>query len=82
MGHERLILFVQGSLTHPYYKLMVTTVPVVLRVFVSCMWFGMQAFWGGQATRVMIGAIIPGKILKFSLPYPLNTNISRICPYA
>jgi cytosine/uracil/thiamine/allantoin permease len=25
------------------------------------MWFGMQAFWGGQATRVMIGAIIPGK---------------------
>lgn len=34
--------------------------PVVLRVFVSCMWFGMQAFWGGQATRVMIGAIIPG----------------------
>lgn len=24
------------------------------------MWFGMQAFWGGQATRVMFGAIIPG----------------------
>ncbi|KAL4936574.1 hypothetical protein BDV06DRAFT_227752 [Aspergillus oleicola] len=34
--------------------------PVILRSFVSCMWFGMQAFWGGQATRVMIGAIIPG----------------------
>ncbi|KAJ5619470.1 hypothetical protein N7510_003454 [Penicillium lagena] len=34
--------------------------PVILRCFVSCMWFGMQAFWGGQATRVMIGAIIPG----------------------
>ncbi|KAL2849704.1 permease for cytosine/purines, uracil, thiamine, allantoin-domain-containing protein [Aspergillus pseudodeflectus] len=34
--------------------------PVILRTFVSCMWFGMQAFWGGQATRVMIGAIIPG----------------------
>ncbi|KAL5049356.1 hypothetical protein BDW71DRAFT_204621 [Aspergillus fruticulosus] len=34
--------------------------PVILRSFVGCMWFGMQAFWGGQATRVMIGAIIPG----------------------
>ncbi|KAK7227519.1 hypothetical protein V2G26_015522 [Clonostachys chloroleuca] len=34
--------------------------PVILRVFVSCIWFGIQAFWGGQATRVLIGAIIPG----------------------
>ncbi|EXJ81593.1 hypothetical protein A1O1_07657 [Capronia coronata CBS 617.96] len=34
--------------------------PVILRVFVACMWFGMQAYWGGQATRVMWGAIIPG----------------------
>ncbi|KAI8671919.1 hypothetical protein NCS57_00668400 [Fusarium keratoplasticum] len=33
--------------------------PVILRVFVSCIWFGIQAFWGGQATRVLIGAIIP-----------------------
>ncbi|KAJ5090049.1 hypothetical protein N7532_008733 [Penicillium argentinense] len=37
--------------------------PVILRSFVSCMWFGMQAFWGGQATRVMIGAVIPGKAI-------------------
>ncbi|KIW77744.1 hypothetical protein AYO21_04863 [Fonsecaea monophora] len=34
--------------------------PVVLRIFVACMWFGMQAYWGGQATRVLWGAIIPG----------------------
>ncbi|KAH8913120.1 NCS1 family nucleobase:cation symporter-1 [Coniochaeta sp. PMI_546] len=34
--------------------------PVILRIFVACMWFGMQAFWGGQATRVMFGAMIPG----------------------
>ncbi|KAJ3544058.1 hypothetical protein NM208_g3251 [Fusarium decemcellulare] len=33
--------------------------PVILRVFVACIWFGIQAFWGGQATRVLIGAIIP-----------------------
>lgn len=37
-------------------------VPVVIRSFVSCMWFGMQAYWGGQATKAMIGAIIPGFI--------------------
>jgi NCS1 family nucleobase:cation symporter-1 len=39
-----------------------STVPVILRVFVSCIWFGIQAFWGGQATRVLIGAIIPGEL--------------------
>ena len=33
---------------------------MVLRCFIACIWFGMQAFWGGQATRVTIGAIIPG----------------------
>lgn len=44
--------------------------PVVLRNFMACMWFGMQAYWGGQSTRVLWGAIIPGKqdlaILIFS----------------
>ncbi|PHH92046.1 hypothetical protein CDD83_9164 [Cordyceps sp. RAO-2017] len=34
--------------------------PVALRVFVGCIWFGLQAFWGGQAMRVAISAIIPG----------------------
>ncbi|KAI1627935.1 NCS1 family nucleobase:cation symporter-1 [Exophiala viscosa] len=34
--------------------------PVILRTFVGCIWFGIQAFWGGQATRVLWGAIIPG----------------------
>ncbi|KAL1986896.1 hypothetical protein VTN96DRAFT_5313 [Rasamsonia emersonii] len=34
--------------------------PVLIRIFVACMWFGMQSYWGGQATRVLIGAIIPG----------------------
>jgi NCS1 family nucleobase:cation symporter-1 len=37
--------------------------PVILRVFVACIWFGLQAYWGGQATRVLWGAIIPGKFL-------------------
>ncbi|KAL4978851.1 permease for cytosine/purines, uracil, thiamine, allantoin-domain-containing protein [Aspergillus desertorum] len=41
-------------------SLMRIAVPVILRSFIGCMWFGMQAFWGGQATRVMIGAVIPG----------------------
>ncbi|KAJ3498897.1 hypothetical protein NLG97_g759 [Lecanicillium saksenae] len=33
--------------------------PVMLRVFTSCIWFGIQAFWGGQATRVLISSLIP-----------------------
>ncbi|KII93698.1 hypothetical protein PLICRDRAFT_69314, partial [Plicaturopsis crispa FD-325 SS-3] len=34
--------------------------PVVLRSFTSIFWFGLQAYWGGQAARLAIGAIIPG----------------------
>ncbi|EHY61019.1 Transporter aclS [Exophiala dermatitidis] len=34
--------------------------PVLLRVFTASIWFGLQAYWGGQATRVLFGAIIPG----------------------
>ncbi|KAF9890513.1 hypothetical protein FE257_005918 [Aspergillus nanangensis] len=51
--------------------------PVILRVFVASMWFGMQAYWGGQATRVLIGAIIPGFAHlhnSFSASSHLQTN--------
>ncbi|KAL7908463.1 permease for cytosine/purines, uracil, thiamine, allantoin domain-containing protein [Trichoderma velutinum] len=34
--------------------------PVIIRCFTGCIWFGIQAFWGAQATRVTLGAIIPG----------------------
>jgi nucleobase:cation symporter-1, NCS1 family len=34
--------------------------PVLLRVFIGSMWLGLQAYWGGQSLRVLIGAIIPG----------------------
>lgn len=33
---------------------------IVLRLFVLIIWFSIQAYWGGQATRVLLGAIIPG----------------------
>ncbi|KAM4060585.1 purine-cytosine permease family protein [Hirsutella rhossiliensis] len=33
--------------------------PVILRIFTGSIWFGLQALWGGQATRVAIGAISP-----------------------
>ncbi|KAM5433313.1 hypothetical protein McanMca71_004132 [Microsporum canis] len=34
--------------------------PIVLRCFLGCIWFGIQSYWGGQATRVLVGAVIPG----------------------
>lgn len=56
--------------------------PVVLRVFVACMWFGMQAYWGGQATRVLWGAIIPGKwSYRTVTPGVLLTNDRRLCAH-
>ncbi|KAG1898460.1 permease for cytosine/purines, uracil, thiamine, allantoin-domain-containing protein [Suillus fuscotomentosus] len=34
--------------------------PVIVRAFVAIFWDGLQAYWGGQAVAVTIGAIIPG----------------------
>ncbi|KAG1732592.1 permease for cytosine/purines, uracil, thiamine, allantoin-domain-containing protein [Suillus lakei] len=34
--------------------------PVIIRAFVIIFWDGLQAYWGGQAVAVTIGAIIPG----------------------
>ncbi|KAG1845141.1 permease for cytosine/purines, uracil, thiamine, allantoin-domain-containing protein [Suillus subluteus] len=34
--------------------------PVIFRAFVIIFWDGLQAYWGGQAIAVTIGAIIPG----------------------
>ncbi|BFZ60594.1 hypothetical protein YB2330_001634 [Saitoella coloradoensis] len=35
---------------------------VIIRAFIASMWFGMQAYWGGQAIKAVIGAVIPGFI--------------------
>lgn len=37
-------------------------IPIVLRCCITSAWFGLQAFWGGQAVKAMIGALIPGFI--------------------
>ncbi|KAG2126050.1 permease for cytosine/purines, uracil, thiamine, allantoin-domain-containing protein [Suillus clintonianus] len=34
--------------------------PVLIRAFTTIFWDGLQAYWGGQAVAVTIGAIIPG----------------------
>ncbi|KII93910.1 hypothetical protein PLICRDRAFT_694993 [Plicaturopsis crispa FD-325 SS-3] len=34
--------------------------PVLIRTFTTIFWDGLQAYWGGQAMTVTIGAIIPG----------------------
>ncbi|KAJ6598305.1 permease for cytosine/purines, uracil, thiamine, allantoin-domain-containing protein [Mycena vulgaris] len=34
--------------------------PVIVRSFTTIFWDGLQAYWGGQAMAVTLGAIIPG----------------------
>ncbi|KAG2340082.1 hypothetical protein BDR05DRAFT_1002834 [Suillus weaverae] len=41
--------------------------PVLVRVFVTIFWDGLQAYWGGQAVAVTIGAIIPGAQPSFQI---------------
>ncbi|KAH9835075.1 ncs1 nucleoside transporter family protein [Teratosphaeria destructans] len=33
--------------------------PVLIRLFTTCFWDGLQAYYGGQATAVMLGAVFP-----------------------
>lgn len=61
MGHARLLLYAfVWKLCTDLHSNFTLPVPIILRVFVAILWAGMQAFWGGQATRVMFGAMIPG----------------------
>lgn len=32
---------------------------MILRIFTGSIWFGLQLYWGGQAVRVAIGAVVP-----------------------
>lgn len=44
-----------------FAKVELNIVPVIIRVFLGTIWLGIQAYWGGQAARVTIGAMIPGE---------------------
>ncbi len=32
---------------------------ILIRAFICCIWVGIQGFWGGQATKALIGSIFP-----------------------
>ncbi|KIM78524.1 hypothetical protein PILCRDRAFT_824427 [Piloderma croceum F 1598] len=49
--------------------------PVVIRAFVGLWFFGIQAYWGGQAVRVAIGAMIPG-FAHMKNTIPLSSHIT------
>lgn len=48
-------------------------IPIILRLFVLIMWFSLQAYWGGQACRVLVGAIIPG-FVNGSLSHEISVS--------
>ncbi|KAM0746960.1 hypothetical protein T439DRAFT_329233 [Meredithblackwellia eburnea MCA 4105] len=49
--------------------------PVILRVFTSIWWFGIQGYWGGQSCRVTLGALIPG-FAHMKNTIPLSSHIT------
>ncbi|KZP26398.1 NCS1 family nucleobase:cation symporter-1 [Athelia psychrophila] len=49
--------------------------PVVLRAFSGVFYFGIQAYWGGQACSVAIGALIPG-FAHMKNTIPLSSHIA------
>ncbi|ERF70196.1 hypothetical protein EPUS_00384 [Endocarpon pusillum Z07020] len=49
--------------------------PVLNRVVVGCIWMGIQMFWGGQAVRIVLGALIGPKFVNMANTLPLSANV-------
>ncbi|EKG20367.1 Permease cytosine/purines uracil thiamine allantoin [Macrophomina phaseolina MS6] len=57
--------------------------PVLNRIMTACVWMGIQAYWGGQAVKIILRAIIGRSFvnLKNTLPASANTDTASIISF-
>ncbi|KAH8892196.1 hypothetical protein GQ53DRAFT_864033 [Thozetella sp. PMI_491] len=57
--------------------------PVLNRIVTACVWMGIQAYWGGQAVKIILRAIIgPAFVnLRNTLPPSSNTDTASIISF-
>jgi len=57
--------------------------PVLNRIVTACIWMGIQIYWGGQAVRIVLGALIGPKyaFMKNTLPLSANVNTGSLVSF-
>ncbi|KAF3023152.1 hypothetical protein E8E14_013987 [Neopestalotiopsis sp. 37M] len=57
--------------------------PVLNRIVTACVWMGIQAYWGGQAVKIMLRAIIGPTFvnLRNTLPSSSNTDTASLISF-
>ncbi|RFU32379.1 hypothetical protein B7463_g3981, partial [Scytalidium lignicola] len=49
--------------------------PVLNRIVTACIWMGVQTYWGGQAVKIILGAVIGPKYAFMTNTLPLSANV-------
>lgn len=49
--------------------------PVLNRIVTACIWMGVQTYWGGQAVKIILGAVIGPKYAFMKNTLPLSANV-------
>ena len=49
--------------------------PVLNRIMTACIWMGIQTYWGGQAVKIVLSAVIGPKYAFTKNTLPLSANV-------
>jgi len=57
--------------------------PVLNRIMTACIWMGIQTYWGGQAVKIILGAVIGPKyaFMKNTLPASANVDTCSLVSF-
>ena len=49
--------------------------PLLNRIMTACIWMGIQAYWGGQAVKIILGAVIGPKFVYMANTLPEEAHV-------
>jgi len=49
--------------------------PVLNRIMTAVIWLGIQMYWGGQAIKIILGAVIGPKFVFLKNTLPVSANV-------
>ena len=52
--------------------------PVMNRIMTAIVWLGIQIYWGGQAVRVILGAIIGKPFIELKNTIPESSSVETV----
>ena len=51
--------------------------PLLNRIMTACIWMGIQAYWGGQAVKIILGAVIGPKFVYWRNTLPESAHVDE-----